>query len=157
MMFPFFCGLLLFRMNGRIRIPLAYPLLSALLLIVFVLPYAPDLKVNGALEALTVILVFPFMIAAGAGSQIGGRLKSLCSFFGRISYPAYITHYPFISIYTHWIGSHQPSALQSFTVAAGLLVWFIVLAYVAARFYDEPIREWLTARHRKKALAASQR
>lgn len=150
MAFPFFAGLLLFRINARIKIPMAYPLLTLLLLIVFMIPVFPNLTWNGLYEALVVILVFPFIIAAGAGSDIDGPIKKLCNFFGRISYPIYITHYPFIYIYTHWVAEKHPPLQQSLIVAAGLLIWFIVLAYVAVRFYDEPVRAWLSTRHKKQ-------
>ena len=153
MMFPFFAGLLLFRINARIKIPMAYPLLTLVLLAVFVVPVFPDKTLNGLYEAAVVILVFPFIIAAGAGSHISGRIGALCNFCGRISYPIYITHYPFIYIYTHWIAEKHPPLQQSLLVAAGLLTWFIILAYLSVRFYDEPIRAWLNARYRKQDRA----
>lgn len=148
--FPFFMGLLLFRINARIKIPMAYPLLTLLLLLVFMLPVFSNLTFNGVYEALVVIVVFPFIIAAGAGSEIDLYTKKLCDFCGRISYPIYITHYPFIYIYAHWIAERHPSTQKAFLVGAALLVWFIILAYTAVRFYDEPVREWLRARYEKK-------
>ncbi len=151
--FPFFAGLLIFRMNIRIKIPVAYPLLTVLMLFVFMLPVFSNLTLNGLYEAAVVIVVFPFIIAAGAGSDINENIKGLCDFFGRISYPIYITHYPFIYIYAHWIYEKHPTAMASLLVGAGLLVWFIVLAYLSVRFYDEPVRAWLKARYQKKHTA----
>lgn len=146
MIFPFFCGLLLFRLgdSARFNLKAAYPLLTLLLLGVFMMPQFKESSLNGLYEAAAVIVIFPLIVAIGAGSSIRSETtKKLCDFFGRISYPIYITHYPFIYIYTHWVSAEQPDAAQSLAVAAGLLVWFIVLAYVAVRYYDEPVRAWL--------------
>ena len=129
---------------------MAYPILTLLLLVVFILPIFSNLTLNGLYEAMVVILVFPFIIAAGAGSDINGPVKKLCNFFGRISYPIYITHYPFIYIYTHWVAENHPALQYSLVIAAGLLVWFIILAYLSVRYYDEPVRAWLTARNKKE-------
>ena len=132
---------------------MAYPLLTLLLLFVFMLPIFSNLTLNGLYEAGVVIVVFPFIIAAGAGSDISEKIKGLCDFFGIISYPIYITHYPFIYIYAHWVNEKHPSLQLSFWIGAGLLVWFILLAYLSVRFYDEPMRAWLRARYEKKDAA----
>lgn len=152
MAFPFFAGLLLFRINARIKIPNAYLLLTVVLLAVFMMPQFSNLQMNGLYEAAVIILVFPFIVTAGAGSHISGKITALCNFCGRISYPIYITHYPFIYIYTHWVSEKHPSLQHSLMVAAGLLVWFIVLAYLSVRFYDEPVRAWLSKRYKKQEI-----
>jgi len=144
--FPFFCGLLLYRLGARITIPMAWPLLSLALLIAFALPY---FTWNGAYEAAIIIVVFPLIIAAGAGGHISGKLASASQFFGRISYPLYILHFPVIYIYTHWIMKQQPPASQVILVAVCLFIIFTAIAWLALRFYDEPVRAWLSARFRK--------
>ena len=135
--FPFFGGLLLYRIGVRITIPMAWPLLSFVLLIVFVLPY---FTWNGAYEAAIIIIVFPLIIAAGAGAHTSGKLASVCRLFGQLSYPLYILHFPAIYLYTHWIQQQHPPAPLISLVAACLLVIFIAVAWLALRLYDEPIR-----------------
>ena len=144
--FPFFCGLLIYRLNARIRIPVAYPLLSLVLLILFILPYFP---MNGLYEAVCILVFFPLIIAAGAGGTVTGRTATLCHFFGRISYPIYILHYPFIYIYNHWYYDKHPSPQLAVLIASSLFLFFIFLAWVAVRFYDEPMRARLSALFRK--------
>ncbi|HET6996788.1 MAG TPA: acyltransferase, partial [Chitinophagaceae bacterium] len=85
-------------------------------------------------------------VAAGAGGQVRGRLSKLCKFSADISYPIYITHYPFIYIYTAWIYNKKPPVSQIVPVAIGLFVFFILLAYAALKLYDEPVRRWLKER-----------
>ncbi|RZM02769.1 MAG: acyltransferase, partial [Pedobacter sp.] len=145
MMFPFFAGLLLFRMGKLIRLPMAYIVCSFLLIIVFFLPVT---KFNGLLDAACIIIVFPIIVAAGAGGKVNGWLAKLCKFSGDISYPIYIVHYPFIYIYTSWVAVKKPAPQEVLVVAICLFVFFMVLAYAALKLYDEPVRAWL-----KKKLA----
>ena len=140
MMFPFFAGLLLFRTGKLVRIPMAYTVCSLLLILLF---FMPTFKYNGLYEAVCIIFAFPLVVAAGAGGQIKGRWLKLCNFFGAISYPIYITHYPFIYIYTMWIATKKPTPQQIIPIAAGLFVLLILLAYVSLKLYDEPVRAWL--------------
>lgn len=45
---------------------------------------------NGLYEALCVIVVFPWIVALGAGGKLSGSLFSKgCDFMGKISYPLY--------------------------------------------------------------------
>ncbi len=150
MAFPFFAGLLLFRMNIRLTLPFAYPLLTLLLLAVLIVPVLSPLRLNGLYEFGVIALVFPFIIAAGAGSHTVGGVARMCNFFGRISYPLYITHYPFIYIYTHWVGERHPGTQETMLVGGSLLIGFIVLAYAALKLYDEPVRKWLNAKNKRR-------
>lgn len=140
MLFPFFAGLLLFRSARRIRLPFAYPLCSLVLVVLFSLP---TFRYNGLYEAACIILAFPLVVAAGAGGQVSGQWAKVCKFLGDLSYPLYITHYPLIYIYTAWVAVKKPVPQQSFPVASGLLVAFLLLAYAALKLYDEPLRAWL--------------
>ncbi len=143
MMFPFFGGLLLFRTGQLIRIPMAYVVCSLALIGLFCFP---TYSFNGFYEAAVIIVAFPIIIAMGAGGQISGRWAKICNFSGAISYPIYILHYPFIYIYTEWIAIQKPAPTQIFPIAAGLLLFFILLAYFALKLYDEPTRAWLKNR-----------
>ena len=140
MMFPFFAGLLLFRTGKLIRIPMAYMVCSLILILLFSLP---TYKYNGFYEAACIIIAFPLIVAAGAGGQISGRWAKLCRFSGAISYPIYILHYPFIYIYTEWIYIKKPVPAHIFPIALALLFFFILLAWAAFKYYDEPVRAWL--------------
>jgi peptidoglycan/LPS O-acetylase OafA/YrhL len=147
MMFPFFGGLLLFRTGKFIRIPKAYTVCSLLLLLLFIFP---TYSFNGFYEAGCVIIAFPIIVAAGAGGQISGRWAKLCAFSGAISYPIYIVHYPFIYIYTQWIAVRHPAPAQIVPVACGLLVFFVLLGWIALKAYDEPVRAWLKRKYLTK-------
>lgn len=147
MMFPFFAGLLLFRIGKLVHIPYAYSICSLVLILLF---FLPRFKYNGLYEAACIILAFPLVVAIGAGGKIDGRWAKLCNFSGAISYPIYLLHYPFIYIYTSWIYVKKPEPLQIFYVATGLFIFFIILSYAALKLYDEPVRNWLRVNVLKK-------
>jgi peptidoglycan/LPS O-acetylase OafA/YrhL len=140
MMYPFFAGLLLYRTGKLIRIPFAYLVCSVLLIILFCIPAHPF---YGLYEAACIIIGFPIIVAAGAGGQVSGGWARICRFAGAISYPLYILHYPFIYIYTAWIQIKKPQPAQIVPVAISLFIFFILLAWTALTFYDQPVRAWL--------------
>lgn len=143
MMYPFFAGLLVFRAGRLIRLPFAFPLCSLLLVILFCLP---TFAYNGLYEAACIIVMFPLVVAAGAGGQLNGIWVQVSQYLGAISYPLYITHYAFIYPYTAWVATHKPTMQQALPVAIGLFAAAILLAYAALKLYDEPVREWLKRR-----------
>ena len=150
LMFPFFGGLLLFRLGKLLRVPHAFWVCSGLIVVVLTLPRfggEAHYWMNGLYESLCIILIFPLIVALGAGGTLGGRYSAgICDFLGRISYPIYITHYPLIYIYTAYVKHGKLSLTQTYPYA--LLVFFgsLALAYGCLRFYDEPSREWLKRR-----------
>ena len=140
---PFLIGLLVSRQ--KLRLPLRYPffILSAVLLAVFFAPLMGPW--NGLFEAGCVILLFPTVLAAGtAGGEMTGWNGRLCRFMGELSYPLYIIHYPFIYLFAHWNWSTHPDPLRLGLVATSLYVGVVALAYALTRWYDRPVRAWLS-------------
>jgi peptidoglycan/LPS O-acetylase OafA/YrhL len=150
LMYPFFGGLLLFRLGKIIRVPHAFWVCSGLILTVLALPRLGGeayYRINGLYESLCIIFIFPLIVAMGAGGTLGGKYSAgICDFLGRISYPIYITHYPLIYIYTEYVAHSRLSLTKTYPYA--LLVFFggLALAYAYLRFYDEPLRNWLKKR-----------
>jgi peptidoglycan/LPS O-acetylase OafA/YrhL len=140
MLFPFFAGLLLFRSKKIFRLPFAFPLCALLLIIVF---FLPTFRYNGLYESASIIIVFPLIVAMGAGGKLNASWAKICKFSGDISYPLYITHYPFIYIYTMWIVEKKPAPAQILPIVGGLFTLFIALAWLLLKYYDEPVRAWL--------------
>jgi peptidoglycan/LPS O-acetylase OafA/YrhL len=154
-LFPFFAGVLLFRMGKLIRVKGAFWWCSLLVVLFLSLPRVGDehhLWMNGLYEAFVVILVFPLIVSLGAGGElVHPSSAKVCKFLGDISYPLYITHYPLIYIYTAWVNNrHIPLGTEGLLVGLALVVGSILLAYACLKWYDEPVREWL----RKKVLIA---
>jgi len=148
--FPFLTGLLLYRLNLRLRVPQPYLLCSALLVAVFMIPRAG--ANNGLLEAGFVILVFPVILMMGAGvDKVTGWLGRLCRFTGQLSYPLYIVHYFLIYIFGHWVWTTHPAKPTIYLVVVGVFATEIALATALLYAYDIPVRAWLTKKFIKAA------
>lgn len=146
LLFPFLGGLLLFRLGWRLRLPGGFWSCAAALLALLAWPRPGTptaMWPNAAYEALCVLLLFPLIVAAGAGSPLGaGPARAICAILGRLSYPLYIVHYPFIYLYFALTSQgHGGIATASVLFAA-----VVALAYAALRWYDEPLRAWLSGR-----------
>ena len=149
-MFPFFAGVLLMRLGKRIRIKNAFAVCSLLLIAALALPRfggTERLWVNGLYEAACVILLFPLIVAIGAGEKsVDGVSVRTARFFGDLSYPLYITHYPLIYIYTGWVVDRKVGPAQGALVGAGVFVAAVAIAYACLKLYDEPGRRWLAGK-----------
>ncbi|MBE6339444.1 MAG: acyltransferase [Bacteroidales bacterium] len=100
---------------------------------------------NGLYESVCILLIFPLIVAIGAGSKVTGTTSvALCKFSGDISYPLYISHYPFIYMQMSWVAKHQdlPTSTHIF-VSVCVFIMSIATAYALLKLYDLPVREWL--------------
>jgi peptidoglycan/LPS O-acetylase OafA/YrhL len=81
----------------------------------------------------------------GACGRLATKLSGrICKFFGDISYPLYITHYPLIYTYTAWVSNHrQVTMIQALPYIALTVGAAILIAYGCLKLYDEPVRRWL--------------
>ena len=147
--YPFLTGLLIFRLRDRLpRWRSGFVPLSLVLALAFIAPVLPDgaVKWNGVYQALCVLILFPAIIIAGRHSSEAPVTLRLCRLAGRLSYPLYITHYPFVYLYMNWIATGARATAATGWVAVGLYVFTIVFALVASRWWDLPIRSALQRR-----------
>lgn len=155
LLFPFLAGILLCRTSWLIRVKRgAFWWCSLLLAAAFSVPRvgAADMPwLNGLYEAGCILLVFPLIVSMGAGGTVTGKHSTaICNFLGQISYPLYITHFPFILIYTGWQSRTHATLAEGAPYIILAYAASIALAYVTMRFYDLPVRAWLTRRFLKK-------
>ncbi|TRW26478.1 acyltransferase [Flavobacterium zepuense] len=147
LMFPFFAGLLLCRVVKISHIKNAFLWSGLLLVAILTMPRiggADHLWINGLYDSLSIILIFPIIIYVGAAGAVYNKTSlKICKFFGDISYPIYITHYPLIYVYTAWVIDNKLSFSQALPQALLLFVGAIVIAYASLKLYDEPVRKWL--------------
>ena len=154
LLYPFFAGLLVYRLGMKIRAGrAAFALCSVIIIFVLAMPRvglgATDWT-NGLYEALCVLVVFPVVLMIGSGSnKLGRRELGLCRWLGRISYPLYITHYPLIYMAFKWRYTYDNLPLSShIMVCVSLFVLSIGVAAAFERLYDMPVRKWLAGRLR---------
>jgi len=152
-LYPFFAGVLLSRLGKLIHIKNAFWWCSFLIILSMSVPRIGgehDVWKNGLYEALCVIVIFPVIVSMGAGGVLHSQKSvKISKFFGDISYPLYITHYPLIYIFTAWVIDNKiPLGAKGLLIGLLLVVVSITIAYACLKLYDEPVREWL----RKKVL-----
>ncbi|WP_171012439.1 MULTISPECIES: acyltransferase [unclassified Sphingomonas] len=142
--FPFLTGLWLYRVRDRLPdvrigwLPLSLAMLGAMAFPT--LPAVGGVKLNGLYEAACVILLFPAIIVAGRHSEAGRGMLWLCKASGRLSYPIYITHFPFLYVWMNFVanGSASPAALVA--IGTALVPFLLLVAWAAHAWWDLPIR-----------------
>lgn len=149
-LYSFSAGLLLFRVFKPVRIKGAFWLCSLAVVVPLAIPRlggAEHLWMNGLYDTVCFAVIFPTIVYLGASGKTTDKYTTrICKFLGEISYPLYMVHYPFIYIYYAWVKRGNLTFEQSFHGAAAVVVGSIILAYLALKFYDEPVRRYLTKR-----------
>jgi len=147
LLYPFFMGLLLSRINKLIKIRAGFWWCSILIVILLVMPRIGgehNMWMNGLYEALCILIMFPLIVSIGAGSNVTGKSAALCKFSGQISYPLYITHYPLIYMQIAWAKNHpNASTGEIVCLCISIFILSIAIAYACLKLYDLPIRDWL--------------
>lgn len=154
LLYPFFAGVLLSRLGKLIHIKGAFWVCSVLILVIFSIPRLGDensLWMNGLYESFCIILLFPLIVAIGAGGEIKNPLSlKICKALGDISYPIYIIHYPLIYWYTAWVFENKIPLKDGYVIGIGVLISSIVIAILCLKFYDEPVRNWLQNKFQRR-------
>ncbi|MGM9475648.1 acyltransferase family protein [Pedobacter sp. GSP4] len=140
-LYSFSAGMLVYRFNLIIENKLGFLGITALLLIAFLFPFHNDY--NWITEPIVVLFYFPLLVSLGAGAELSSSLKNLCKFSGDLSYPLYMTHYPFLWIYLTYVAVVKPTGMMLFGVIPISVLALIILAYVIMRFVDTPLRKYL--------------
>lgn len=154
LMFSFSAGLLLCRYFKKpFHIKGAFWLCSLAVVALLAVPRiggAAHLWMNGIYDTLCCILFFPLIVYLGAsGTTTDKYTTRVCKFLGDISFPLYMVHYPFIYWYIAYTQKNDLSFAESWPVATAVVLGSIALAYVALKFYDIPVRKYLTDRFLK--------
>lgn len=152
MLCPFTMGILLSRVfkpasNARA----AFWICAIVLLVLFHVPFiAGDTNFfwNGVFEAVCIIGIFPLIVwFAASGKTTDAVSTKVCRFLGDISFPLYIVHYPLMYAFYMWmIKTKQYTFAETWHVAVVVVIASIILAWLCLRFYDMPIRKWLTSK-----------
>lgn len=155
MLFPFSLGMLLSRNFKPIKVRGAFWICTIILIVLFSVPYLEStgsICINGIYESFCIIIAFPILVWLGAsGSTTDNKSTKICKFLGDISYPLYVIHYPFMYLFYAWLIKNQLFTFdQTWQVALCVYIWNILVAYLCLKFYDEPVRRYLTKRFLKK-------
>ena len=153
LLFSFSAGLLLFRIFKPANIKGAFWICSLSIVILLAVPRiggAEHLWMNGVYDTICFAVLFPFLVYLGASGKTTDKYTTqICKFLGEISYPLYMVHYPFIYLYYAWVKNEHLTFPESFPGAAAVVIGSIILAYICLKFYDIPVRRYLTKRFLK--------
>ena len=150
LLFAFPAGLLLSRVFRPVRVRGAFWIGSLAVVALASVPRiggSEHLWMNGVYDPLCAVVLFPLIVWIGASGKTTDRVTSrICKFLGDISYPLYMVHYPFIYLYYAWVKNENLTFGQSLPGAAALVAGSVALAWLCLRFYDEPVRRFLSKR-----------
>lgn len=151
--FSFSIGMLMARNFKPTKVKGAFWWCTLIIVSIICVPYIghPDHQwLNGLFDAVCTLFVFPFVVWLGASGTTTDRNSTrICEFLGRLSYPIYIIHYPvmYYLYYTVWENGYTFSQLWPVIIA--LFIGIILMAMAALKFYDEPVRKWLSSKYIK--------
>lgn len=140
-LYSFLAGMLVYRSNWIIKNRLGFLGVSVLLLFAFLVPFND--KYNWLAEPLIVLIYFPVLVALGAGATLKSGLEKICKFSGDVSYPLYMTHYPFIWIFLTYVAVVKPEMAILKIIIPVSVCLLIVFAYLIMVFLDAPIRKYM--------------
>lgn len=152
MLFPYTLGMLMARRFRPVRIRGAFWIATVAMTLLFMVPYIPGKTPvcwNGVFEAACIIIVFPILLWIGASDRTAGkRQRAAYRFLGNLSYPLYIIHYPLFYLFYAWLIRTETYTLGGSWGCALLTVGAsVALAWMAMRYYDIPVRRWLTEKN----------
>jgi len=149
----FAAGLLLYRLWRRGRLPRSgWPMLLGLAAALLI-AWSP-LGGGAGGELTTALLLCPAAILLGATVQLRGPAAWLARRLGAMSYPIYILHWPLL--YLAAIGcaaAGLDTAAAPVASTIGLLALILLVASLAERWVERPLRAWLGARVLRPAPA----
>ena len=82
----------------------------------------------------------------GASAQkVNRKTNKINHFLGDLSYPLYMIHYPIMYLFYQWLIANECYTLsETFFVAIPVVVLSVLLAVLFSKFYDKPLRKYLT-------------
>lgn len=145
-LFSFLAGLTIYRFRLLLKNNIHFLIYAAVLIGVFMFPHFDK---DWYAELFFVVLFFPIIVAAGAGTIVSGWLKKLCVFLGNLSYPIYMMHYWMLWVFGGYAATN-PGEDKLKMFGAIIVVGSILLAYFTQKLFDEPVRKWLTMKQKAR-------
>ena len=150
LLFPYMAGMLLRRVLPPSSGKNTFVIAGLLLVLALGAPRVggyDQVWLNGMYEVVVLVAVFPIILYLGAMGTVRNSLtQKLCTFLGDISYPLYITHFPIIYTYSAWVTNYKVPIEEVMPASVAVMLTTILVAYASLRWYDMPVRKWLTRR-----------
>jgi len=149
--FSFLLGVILYRSRiGRSRAYSWPGFIVPCTILVAILTIHIDPALRGWFDLASVILIFPLLVIIASSTEPPLLLRGFCALSGDISYPFYAIHYPLMLMYIVVV-----KRMEGHPTLFGVV--FILLsaitAMVVSRYYDGPLRKWISRRIGKQESA----
>lgn len=158
--FSFFLGVLMCRSMARYQARLGllqrgFWVEISLVLTVLVFAVAPAGGMRPVYDLICVVLLFPAIVVIAAVAPTRQSFSKSYGWLGRISYPIYIIHTPLLMIIA---GAGKAASIDPFAnhpwFGLVMALAVIVIADIATRIFDEPVRRYLQRQmQRSRAVA----
>ncbi len=160
--YSFPLGILLYRYHAKLPrvVTSAWLVLAGLaVLLAFGTPLAfavPKLA-NAIYLDVAVLVLLPALVAVAVNSEPRAGWIGTFKLLGVTSYAIYVLHPPLL-VCLDWLADKFRIRYGYWTPGSGviLLVLIFLGSYLADRFYDKPVRAWLTARFNRSLSKRSQ-
>jgi peptidoglycan/LPS O-acetylase OafA/YrhL len=150
--FGFSVGVLIARRSGPI-VPQKNTVLFLSICLAFatVVANAPVDRVYW--DAVSVLLLSPIIVCAAALVDPPAWLRPAATFLGLTSYAVYALHYPLVVVVNSIFRARLAATPNSFYLGFSLLAALLFGCWLVDKYYDFPVRRWLSKVGTPKALA----
>ncbi len=150
--FSFVSGMLISRLNKSSITARWIAIIPMVALVACLM--APPMPSRVLFDLLVVMVVSPVLIYIGASVNPPVALQPVSKLLGELSYPVYAIHYPLMFLYLYFA---KRAGIGPAWQLAGFIGLVGVLAWLLNKYFDIPVRRWLTARlGRSPAIAVSE-
>ncbi|WP_283445769.1 acyltransferase family protein [Noviherbaspirillum suwonense] len=149
--FGFFIGLFLYRNHTKLGRHCKSRFLPwASLIIVAMILGAPSFReYKGIDDLIAVFIIFPFVVTVAAHGKTIRFDRPLIA-LGAASYPIYLLHAPVSHLIEHEMGATVIASAPASGIA--LLLGLVVSAFLIDKYYDIPVRQWLSGRRDRQIV-----
>lgn len=141
--FSFTVGILVGRRVNKqaARVSQMALVLPVVLLLTLCVPITGPLA-GPAYDLVCIVGLYPLLLYAGARWE--PRRPGIGALLGAISYPLYTLHGPILALLVGALIKHGPQEeAPRFALALGIVMALMVIAGLADRWFDRPVRAWL--------------
>lgn len=152
--YSFFLGALLFRIHRSVKLPQVPPIV-----LLIGLPALLGLTVSVPTRLLLALFVLPWFVLLGARVEPKGMLQNVCRGLGAASYAVYAVHKRLYLLTYAAVLQLFHVDLQRFApfIGIGFMVGVVGFCLLLNRYFDEPVRKWLTRKLKPQARLGSAR
>ena len=145
--YPFFCGVLLYRFRPQQRMRSRAALFLLFILPAFLMAYWPWYTY---ISIAYVVALFPLIVFLGSACGVQGSLLAGCNIAGELSYPVYILQGPVLRIGEEILKYRHLGTFPFLAFACFEALTVIVISWFALKRFDEPLRLLMRTRKRRK-------